>query len=42
VKPFALAEAIRVSLPWNVEAAEVGAFVCAYQAMAQRLSRRVA
>lgn len=35
-------EAIRVSLPWNVEAAEVGAFVCAYQAMAQRLSRRVA
>ncbi len=32
-------EAIRVSLPWNVGAADIDGFVAAYQAMAQRLSR---
>jgi cysteine desulfurase len=35
-------EAIRVSLPWSATAADVEAFVAAYQAMAARLSRRVA
>ena len=35
-------EAIRVSLPWNVTAAGMQAFVTAYAAMAARLLRRVA
>lgn len=35
-------EAIRVSLPWNVAAADVAAFTEAYQTMAQRLSRSAA
>ena len=35
-------EAIRVSLPWNVTAAAVDAFVTAYQDMAARLARRAA
>jgi cysteine desulfurase len=35
-------EAIRVSLPWCAGAADVDAFLHAYRAMAQRLSRRVA
>jgi cysteine desulfurase len=35
-------EAIRVSLPWCATAADVDAFLPAYRAMAQRLSRRVA
>lgn len=35
-------EAIRVSLPWNATPADIGAFIAAYQAMAARLSRRVA
>jgi cysteine desulfurase len=35
-------ESIRVSLPWNITEADVTAFISAYQAMAQRLSRRAA
>ncbi len=35
-------ESIRVSLPWNTTEADVTAFISAYQAMAQRLSRRAA
>jgi cysteine desulfurase len=35
-------EAIRVSLPWNANAADVRCFADAYQAMATRLSRRAA
>ena len=35
-------QAIRVSLPWNAEAADVAAFAAAYAAMARHLARRVA
>ena len=35
-------EAIRVSLPWNVTPADVGAFAAAYLAMSSRLRRKAA
>ena len=35
-------EAIRVSVPWNADAADVDAFAAAYTAMADRLGRRAA
>ena len=35
-------EAIRVSLPWNADAADVAAFSTAYSAMVRRLGRRAA
>ncbi len=35
-------QAIRVSLPWNATAADVTAFIAAYQTMATRLSRSAA
>jgi cysteine desulfurase len=35
-------EAIRVSLPWNADAAHVAAFAEAYLAMAGRMRRRAA
>jgi cysteine desulfurase len=35
-------EAIRVSLPWNAVESDVSAFLAAYAAMAERLSRRAA
>ncbi len=35
-------EAIRVSLPWNAAASDVGAFAAAYRAMAARAVRRAA
>ncbi len=35
-------QAIRVSLPWNVTAADIDLFIAAYQTMARRLSRSAA